>query len=246
MVPASDPPKQHEVAIRSVKPVVGRGAKVRAAVLTATLAELTESGYAALTVERVARRSGVHKTTVYRRWADREALVVDAVSDLAAATVPLPDTGDVDADLTAYARALVALLTSATGRALLAVLTSDAARLPQIAQAKAQFLAARLALAGPRVAAAVAVGQLPADVDGRELAQAVIAPIYLRLLLTGEPVDDGTADQATRAALAAARAGLMGRSPLPGPSPTFTDHAPVPEPGPGPGPGVIRRARPDP
>ena len=61
----------------------GRGPKVRAAVLAATLAELTETGYAALTVDNVARRAEVHKTTVYRRWKDREGLVADAVAQLA-------------------------------------------------------------------------------------------------------------------------------------------------------------------
>ena len=49
-----------------------RGPKVHAAVLAATLTELAETGYAALTVDNVARRSGVHKTTIYRRWKDRE------------------------------------------------------------------------------------------------------------------------------------------------------------------------------
>ena len=58
-----------------------RGATVRANVLAATLAELAEAGYAALTVEAVADRAGVHKTTVYRRWRDREALVIDALTD---------------------------------------------------------------------------------------------------------------------------------------------------------------------
>jgi AcrR family transcriptional regulator len=50
---------------------VGRGPKVRAAVLAATLEELAAVGYAALTVDDVARRAGVHKTTIYRRWEDR-------------------------------------------------------------------------------------------------------------------------------------------------------------------------------
>ena len=61
----------------------GRGPKIRAAVLAATLAELTETGYTALTVDNVARRAGVHKTTIYRRWKDREGLVADAVADRA-------------------------------------------------------------------------------------------------------------------------------------------------------------------
>ena len=59
---------------------VGRRPRMRAAVLGATLAELAERGYAALTVDTVARRAGVHKTSIYRRWGDRESLVVDALS----------------------------------------------------------------------------------------------------------------------------------------------------------------------
>ena len=192
---------------------VGRGPKVRTAVLAATLAELTETGYAALTVDQVARRSGVHKTTIYRRWRDREALVSDAVGDLAAATLNLPDTGDVDADLRSFARALVGYLNGATGRALLGVLTSDAARLPRVAEARREFLAARLRLAIPRVAAAVVAGQLPPDVDAAELVKAAIAPLYLRIVLTGEPIDDRTADRAAQGALAVARAGLLGTPP---------------------------------
>jgi AcrR family transcriptional regulator len=46
----------------------GRSARVRAAAIAATLAELAETGYSALSLENVARRAGVHKTTLYRRW----------------------------------------------------------------------------------------------------------------------------------------------------------------------------------
>jgi len=76
-----------------------RGAVVRRAVLAATLAELGEGGYASLGIERVAARAGVHKTTVYRRWPDRESLVTDALLELAADDFAIPDTGDVDRDL---------------------------------------------------------------------------------------------------------------------------------------------------
>ncbi|MEV3975004.1 helix-turn-helix domain-containing protein [Streptomyces sp. NPDC050698] len=46
----------------------GRSARVRKAVLAATAAELSERGFAAMTIEDIAARSGVHKTTIYRRW----------------------------------------------------------------------------------------------------------------------------------------------------------------------------------
>ena len=77
------------VSTERIKPI-GRGAKVRAAVLAATLVELAESGYAALSVDDVARRAGVHKTTVYRRWQTRENLVVDALAAQMASGIAIP------------------------------------------------------------------------------------------------------------------------------------------------------------
>src|SRR5437879_1266577 len=67
----------------------GRGPKVRAAVLAATLDELEETGYAGLTIDSIARRAGVHKTTVYRRWPDRESLVADVVGEHIAMDFPI-------------------------------------------------------------------------------------------------------------------------------------------------------------
>ena len=182
---------------------------MRAAVLTATLAELAERGYAALTIEHVARRAGVHKTTIYRRWEDRERLVVDALTDHVAAEVPIPDTGAIATDLREHARALVGWLSSPIGRAVMAATLSDAARVPEVAAVKRRYFDDRYRRAEPVIARAIARGELPADTDPAELVKAMIAPIYLRFLVTADPVDETTADQAAQAALAVARAGLL-------------------------------------
>lgn len=188
---------------------IGRGPKVRAAVLAATLAELAGTGYAALTVENIARRAGVHKTTIYRRWKDRESLVTDAMTDLAATQVPFPDTGDIDTDLRRLARSFVAFLNSPTGQAVAAATLSDASRIPEIADAKRRFFDNRFQRAQPVVSDAIARGELPADTDPAELIRTLVAPIYLRLLVTAEPIDTTTADNAAKVALAAARAGAL-------------------------------------
>lgn len=194
----------------------GRGLKVRAAVLAATLGELTDNGYAELTIDNVARRCGVHKTTIYRRWKDRESLVADAVIDLAAARVPFPDTGDIDADLRELARSFVRFLNSPAGKAVAAATLSDAGRIPEIADAKRRFFTDRFRRAEPVISGAVARGELPADTDPAELVRILVAPIYLRLLVTAEPVDRTVADNAARAALAAARAGALRAGSPPG------------------------------
>ncbi|SHG25775.1 TetR/AcrR family transcriptional regulator [Streptoalloteichus hindustanus] len=190
-----------------VKPV-GRGAKVCAAVLAATLDELAEVGYANLTVEAVAQRAGVHKTTVYRRWKDRETLVVDALTEHVAADLPIPDTGDVASDLRELARLLVTHLT-VTHLGVAATMFSDAGRLPEIADVRRRFFADRFRRAAPLVTRAVERGQLPEGTDPALLLKSLIAPIYLRLLVTCEPLDDATADHAAAITLAAARAGVF-------------------------------------
>ena len=58
----------------------GRSARVREAILAATFSELIDSGYAALSVEAVASRAGVNKTTIYRRWPTLDDLLVDALT----------------------------------------------------------------------------------------------------------------------------------------------------------------------
>jgi AcrR family transcriptional regulator len=187
----------------------GRGQKVRAAVLAATLTELAENGYAALTVDNVARRSGVHKTTIYRRWKNRESLVTDTMTDLAATKVPFRDTGDIDTDLRTLARSFVTFLNSPTGKAIAAATLSDAGRIPEIADAKRRFFEDRFRRAQPVIAGAIARGELPAGTDPAEIVRTLVAPIYLRLLVTAEPIDKTTADNAAKVALAAARAGAL-------------------------------------
>jgi AcrR family transcriptional regulator len=192
----------------------GRGLKIRAAVLAATLAELTETGYAGLTVENVARRAGVHKTTIYRRWKDREGLVAAAVAERAGtAKMPFPDTGDIGTDLLRLARMTVAFLTSPAGGIVVASSMSDVSRIPEVAGAKRQFFEALFAQAAPVVSGAIARGELPADTDPAELVRTLLAPIYLRLLVTAEPIDRTTADNAAKVALAAARAGALRSDP---------------------------------
>lgn len=190
---------------------VGRGKKLRAAVLNATIEELSASGYAELTIENVARRAGVHKTSIYRRWGDRERLVVDAISDHVAVKVPVPDTGGIESDLRELARGLVRWLSSPPGEAIVSTMVSDAGRLPEIEQARRDFYAHRFREAGPVITRAIERGELPPDTEPVELLKTLIAPIFLRLLVTAESIDETVADHAAEIALAAARAGVLGR-----------------------------------
>jgi len=197
------------VSREPIKPI-GRGRKVRTAVLEATLAALAETGYTALSIDDIARRAGVHKTTVYRRWQTRENLVADALTEQMAAGIAIPDTGNVETDLRQLARAFVGWMIGPIGRAMLAtILSQDATRVPEIAEIKRRLVDDRFRRAEPVVIRGIERGDLPAGTDPAEVIKTLIAPIYLRLLVTAEPIDETTADQAAGVALLAARAGAL-------------------------------------
>lgn len=187
----------------------GRSARVREAVLAATAAELSERGFAAMTIEDIAARSGVHKTTIYRRWSTLSQLVADAAVEISATTVPIPDTGSIESDLREMARSIVALVTSESGGALVAALFSDAVRTPEVARVKREFYSARYELADIVVRRAVERGEISEKVSAADLLAAVAAPIYYRLLVADLPVDRSVADRAAAGALAAAHAGAL-------------------------------------
>ncbi|MGW6393457.1 TetR/AcrR family transcriptional regulator [Streptomyces sp. NPDC055103] len=178
---------------------------MRAAVREAVIEELAATGYAALTVERVAQRAGVHKTTIYRNWKDTAGLVAESLAEHFAGEIPIPDTGTVEGDLRALARSLAAAMTTPAGNALLAAVLSDAVRVPQLAEVKRALFDDRFRRAEPVVTRAVERSELPADTDPAELLKNLAAPLYFRLVFTGEPVDAAAADRAVHGALAAAR-----------------------------------------
>jgi AcrR family transcriptional regulator len=95
----------------------GRTAQTGAAVYDATLAELVRCGYDQASVETIAARAGVHKTTIYRRWRTKDELVASALEAVADSRIEAPDTGDITADLRLLARAVRATLTSPDGAA---------------------------------------------------------------------------------------------------------------------------------
>ncbi|MFE0044892.1 TetR/AcrR family transcriptional regulator [Streptomyces albireticuli] len=186
----------------------GRTARTRAAVRDAVLAGLVEYGYPGLTVEYVADHSGVHKTTLYRRWGGVEGLVADALDLAGEDSWTPPDTGSLQGDLHALAQEIVDTFGDPTGAAAPAAFIAAAFQSDRAAEALRGFYAERFARCAPLVARAVERGEAPADTDPGALARAVSAPLFLRLFITREPLDAAAAGQAADAALAAASAGV--------------------------------------
>ncbi len=181
----------------------GRTARASQAILDAALAELVDVGYASLSLDRIATRAGVHRSTVYRRWADKEQLVVDAVLASAARDVPTPDTGSVREDLRALTHAIVATLASPVSRTLLQTYVAESGRVPGIDEVARSFWTHRFALASALVERGIERGELDPQTDADLLIETLVAPLFLRALVTGQPVTTRYADRIVELTIAA-------------------------------------------
>jgi AcrR family transcriptional regulator len=186
----------------------GRTARTRAAVRDAVLAGLVETGYPGLTVEYVAEHSGVHKTTLYRRWGGVEGLVADALDLAGEDDWTPPDTGSLRGDLRALAQQVLDTFTDPAHAAAPTAFIAAAFQSDRAADALRGFYTERFARCAPLVVRAVERGELPVGTDPGALARAVSAPLFFRLFITREPLDATVADEAVDAALAAAHAGV--------------------------------------
>jgi AcrR family transcriptional regulator len=189
----------------------GRTARTRTTVLDATVAELIAHGYSGLTVEGVAARAGVNKTTLYRRWGGKDSLIVDAVETFAATEADVPDSGDIDEDLRLWARSILRTLGGPVSGALVRAVFGGAGDSPQVHDLRHRFWLTRSALVRPMVERAVERGQLPAGTVADEVIKHVGAPLYYRLLVLSEPLTPEAARLAAAAAAVAAHAGVFVR-----------------------------------
>ncbi|MGW4383772.1 TetR/AcrR family transcriptional regulator [Kitasatospora sp. NPDC004531] len=168
------------------------------AILDATLAVLTESGYRALTTAAVAARAGVSTATLYRRWSSKDELVIAAAATHVEDVHDHPDTGTLEGDLRILLRDKAATLTGEAGR-LMQALVGEAAQNAALADAlTTAFLEPVHRRVAEVVRRAAARGEIDSVPDPDLLGAIVVGPLMSRFLLTPRPdlVDTKTA-QAT-------------------------------------------------
>ncbi|WP_189333365.1 TetR/AcrR family transcriptional regulator [Actinoplanes ianthinogenes] len=187
----------------------GRTARTAEAVTAALTAELLEVGYAGTSIDRIARRAGVAKTTVYRRWGTVGQLVVDVFAGIAGQQVPVPDTGSLEGDLRELARSTITMLREPESRAVFDIVVGEAIHDPAARAALDTFFAARISNAAVMVERAVARGEAPAETDPAEVIRQVGSTWYARMYITGEPITLADADRAAAVTALATRAGLL-------------------------------------
>jgi Transcriptional regulator len=164
------------------------------AILKATVELLCESGFSDLTMEAIATRAGVAKTTVYRRWPSKVPLVIDAVSQTITADLPVPNTGSLSKDIRAMLHEFVEVTNRPSGRAILKLLAEGRSD-PDLKEAlRLRFLEQRTTNLTMMLKRGLARGEVRADVDMELAIDMGVATVIHRLLFMEEPLDHEAAD----------------------------------------------------
>jgi AcrR family transcriptional regulator len=161
---------------------------VTTAIRRATLAEMARVGYARMSMEAIARRAGVGKAAIYRRWPSKAALVVTVISAVAADDVVVPDTGTFRGDVHAVLIANAALLRRPMTQRILADLMAETRRAPELEAAlRSDVQDRRRAKGRDLLRRAIARGELRPDVDIDLALDLLAAPLYWRIITSRRP-----------------------------------------------------------
>ncbi|MFI6641671.1 TetR/AcrR family transcriptional regulator [Streptomyces sp. NPDC050504] len=176
------------------------------AIRAAVFAELAAVGFARMSMEGIARRAGVGKTAVYRRWKSKLELVLDLVSAVASQGMPAPDTGSLYGDVRALLEVASHALRHPVASQVIPDLLVESVRHPEISDAiKAALLDGQQGVAAVVVRAAVARGELPGGTDPDRALDLIVGPLYWRLVVVRSALPPGYVDALARAAVAALR-----------------------------------------
>jgi AcrR family transcriptional regulator len=184
-----------------------RASRTETAILDATRELLAESGVQGLTMEGVAARAGVAKTTIYRRWRSKDELALAVVIDMVQNVVATPDFGDTRRELISFVNASVKILGSTLMGRVMQGLVSDLATDPELARGfRERVVSMRVAEVKRLIERGIARGDIRPDADIELAHELLFGPVYYRLLLSGAPLDRKLAERIVDAVLPAFRA----------------------------------------
>jgi AcrR family transcriptional regulator len=193
---AVEPLQPAELLAERRRPGRPRDAGADDAILGATIELLADGGIAGLSMDLVAKRAGVGKATIYRRWASKEELVLDALST-APEAAPTPDTGSVRGDLVAWARALAMRFRDVPTNDVLPHLIEAAVFDERVRESLQAYVRGRQETVKTILRRGVERGELTNQDDIELMVDVMIAPFLYRRLMTGGPI---TTSFATRLA----------------------------------------------
>ena len=173
-------------AERGVDPRIERSRQI---ILRAALGELGEAGYGAFTIESVAARAGVAKSTIYRHWPDKTSLIADAFEAAHEHAVPSVEGLTARESLQRLLCHVAEVVVDSAFSSCIPALIEGAERDPRLREFRHRYSALRRQSLTGLIARGVADGEFRSPVDPELAAQALLGPIFYRRLMTSEPLD---------------------------------------------------------
>jgi AcrR family transcriptional regulator len=167
-----------------------RNPRIDDAVLRATVELLGNSGYAALSVDAIAKRAATSKPAIYRRWPSKAHLVHEAVFPISEAT-ELPDTGSLDGDVREMVRRTTGVLTTPAARAAMPGLLAEMATDPTLhAKLLGRFGDVTSRGMTDRLDDAMRRGEVRADVTAADLVEAIAGMALMAIITRDDDLGD--------------------------------------------------------
>ena len=167
----------------------------RMVILTAAVDELAEAGYGGVTIEAVAVRAGVGKSTIYRHWPDKLALIADAFETFHEEMVPDLSHLSARESIELLLGHVAEVVIDSTFSRCIPALIEGAERDPRVREFHHRYSASRRQALIELIARGAREGDFPADVDPALATSALLGAIFYRRLMTGSPFDPGDAGE---------------------------------------------------
>ncbi len=180
------------------------------AILDATLEILNVSGYAGLSIDGVAAKTGVGRPTIYRRWPSKPALVIAALTQSPLLT-PAHDMGALRDDLLAFLSDQVRMMNLPSSRRITAGLVADLVADPELAETYVgDYVGQRQAAVRQALQRGIERGELPPDADLDLIYDVLMGPLFLRSVVRGETLPPDMAEHMVDLVLSAFGSSGMG------------------------------------
>jgi AcrR family transcriptional regulator len=160
------------------------------AILTASYDLLLENGFGAVTVEKIAERAKVSKATIYKWWPNKAAVVMDGFLSAAMARLPVPDTGSVITDIVIQVTNLARFLTSREGKIITELIAEGQCDVRLAEAYRTRYFNPRRLDSRRILERGVHRGELIEDLNIELSIDLIYGPLFYRLLVTGEELDD--------------------------------------------------------
>src|SRR3989475_10279675 len=176
--------------MRAMRPGRPRSERLHRAILKTAFKLVLELGFRAVSVELIAAKAGVGKTTIYRRWPNKAAVVMDAFTMRVGSGSLFPRADSVADSIRLQMRAMARLFRGSDG-ALVKALLTEAQFDPELAKAfRERWTLPRRKLARSAIGEAIRQGELRPDIDTEDAIDVFDAAIYDRLQMSTGPRSD--------------------------------------------------------